>query len=385
MTTNASPDRLSPPPPLTVLHVLAPAPYGGLESVVSALAAGHQGQGHSVHVAAVLDSDPREHPFVDALARALVTVHVRRFPGRSYIAERRAIASLCRTVAPDIVHTHGYRADVVDAGAARRMGVATVTTVHGFTGGNRKNRLYEYVQIRAFRKFDAVVAVSRPLARLLARRGVQEARLRTIVNAWRPVGLPLPRDEARRALGVPSDDWRLGFVGRLSAEKGPDVLVDAASQLEPAVSLSFIGEGRERGVLEARARTRGFGARVTWHGTVPDAARVLPAFDAIVLSSRTEGTPIVLFEAMAAGVPIVATAVGGVPDVVTDREAILVPAEDPDALAEAIRSVRADPVSAATRAAAARQRLADRYATGPWLAAYEAVYREVVSGKMTRP
>jgi glycosyltransferase involved in cell wall biosynthesis len=322
---------------------------------------------------------------VDALARALVTVHVRRFPGRSYIAERRAIASLCRTVAPDIVHTHGYRADVVDAGAARRMGVATVTTVHGFTGGNRKNRLYEYVQIRAFRKFDAVVAVSRPLARLLARRGVQEARLRTIVNAWRPVGLPLPRDEARRALGVPSDDWRLGFVGRLSAEKGPDVLVDAASQLEPAVSLSFIGEGRERGVLEARARTRGFGARVTWHGTVPDAARVLPAFDAIVLSSRTEGTPIVLFEAMAAGVPIVATAVGGVPDVVTDREAILVPAEDPDALAEAIRSVRADPVSAATRAAAARQRLADRYATGPWLAAYEAVYREVVSGKMTRP
>src|SRR5690606_5519239 len=107
--------------------------------------------------------------------------------------------------------------------------------------------------------------------------------------------------------------------------------------------------------------------------------RYFAAFDVFVLSSRTEGTPMVLFEAMAAGTPIVATAVGGVPDVVGPGEAILVSPEDPEMLARAIREVREDPRAAASRAERARHRLANHFDAHSWSRAYESVYHTALT------
>jgi glycosyltransferase involved in cell wall biosynthesis len=148
---------------VVVLHVVAPAAFGGLERVVTMLAGGMRGLGHDVHVTAIVDGRGAEQSFLVALAAAGVPTRALAVPGRAYGTERAAIAQLCREIRPDVVHTHGYRPDVVDAGVARRLGIPIVTTVHGFTGGGWKNRLYEWVQCRAFRRFDAVVAVSRPL------------------------------------------------------------------------------------------------------------------------------------------------------------------------------------------------------------------------------
>jgi glycosyltransferase involved in cell wall biosynthesis len=137
------------------------------------------------------------------------------------------------------------------------------------------------------------------------------------------------------------------------------------------------GDGPERESLRAQASARGVGNRITWHGVVCEAASFFRAFDVLVLSSRTEGCPIVLFEAMAAGVPIVAANVGGVPDVLSPKEARLVPPEDPAALAEAIRDVYRDPKGAALRADAARARLLAEFQLQPWLARYETIYRQL--------
>ncbi len=303
-----------------------------------------------------------------------------RIGPRDYRAERRAVAALCASLHPDVVHTHGYRADVVDAPAARSAGAATVTTVHGFTGGGWKNRLYEWLQIRAFRRFEGVVAVSAPLAGVLERRGIPKALLHTIVNAWRQTSAPRDRAAARRTLGVEGMGPRIGFVGRLTAEKGADVLLEALARLpDSRIMVSILGQGPERAALEARAARLGIADRVHWHGPVPDAGSLLAAFDALVIPSRTEGTPIVLFEAMAASVPIVATAVGGIPDVVSSQEAVLVPKEQPVALAEAIRSVIDDVAGARGRAAKAKARLDAHFGAGPWLRAYEELYRAAVA------
>jgi glycosyltransferase involved in cell wall biosynthesis len=160
----------------------------------------------------------------------------------------------------------------------------------------------------------------------LQKSGVPGDRLHLIPNAWSQRTALLPAREARAQLNVPADVFHVGFVGRLTQEKGPDVLVRALAHLtDVPIVVSFIGSGNERERLEAEARGAGVVDRIRWHGTIPDASRLFAAFDVFVMSSRTEGTPIALFEAIAAAVPVITTAVGGIPDVVSQAEALLVP------------------------------------------------------------
>jgi glycosyltransferase involved in cell wall biosynthesis len=364
---------------MVILHIAAPAQFGGLEHVVRALAGGLTRSGHEVHVAAVVDRPQHEHAFLAQLLAAGIEVHALAPGPRAYLRERAEIGALCRRIHPDVVHTHGYRPDVVDAGVALRSGLPLVTTLHGFTGGGWKNRLYERVQRLAVRRFNAVVAVSRSLAQFLVNEGVPAELIDVVPNAWEGSDALMSRDAARRALGIPEDTLHVGWVGRMTPEKGADVMLDALARLlDVPMIASFVGDGPERATLEARAITLGLEGRIKWHGVVADAARLYGAFDLFVLSSRTEGTPITLFEAMAAGVPVVATAVGGVPDVVSSTEALLVPPEDPPLLAAAIRVALLDRAGAAGRATDARRRLERDFAVGPWVASYEAVYRRVL-------
>jgi len=355
--------------------------------VVRGLAAGQRRRGHEVAVAAVMPGPAgAEPPVLAALRAAGVAVHLILVPGRGYRRERAAVAALCASPRPDVVHTHGYRPDVVDAPAARRLGLPVVTTVHGFTGGGWRNRLYERLQLRAFRRFDAVIAVSGPIAEQVARAGTRPERIHLLRNAWAGTGAGAGagagtiagKSDARRALGLPAEGPVVGWIGRMTQEKAADVLVRAVAALDDRrVVTAMVGDGPELARCRELAARLGAGEGMVWPGIVPDAGRLVAAFDVFVLSSRSEGTPIVLFEAMAAGVPIVATSVGGVPDVVGPREAVVVPPDDPSALAAAIRAVLADPGSAAARSRAARERLATDFAEDPWLERHEAVYRAV--------
>lgn len=343
---------------------------GGLERVVEMLAIGQRSAGTDARVLALLDRRG-PHPFVEALERHGVPVTPLVIPPRGYLAEHRGVRSLARALDGPVIHTHGYRPDVIASAAARAEGCVTVSTVHGFTGGGWKNRLYEFLQQRALRRADAVVAVAGPVASRLRGAGVSGERLFTVPNAFQPYAGLLSRDAARAELGIPSDAVRFGWVGRMSHEKGPDVCVDAAARLVgTGVGISMIGEGPVRAALSERAGE----SILTWHGMIHEAGRYLRAFDAFILSSRTEGTPIALLEAMSAGVPVVATRVGGVPDVVSPDEALLVPPDDPAALASALDTLLRDPAATRARASAARRRVEHAHATPPWVAAYDRVY-----------
>jgi glycosyltransferase involved in cell wall biosynthesis len=215
----------------------------------------------------------------------------------------------------------------------------------------------------------------------LLRAGVSRGRVHLVPNAWDDSTAPLARSVARKTLGIGDDTFLVGWVGRLSHEKGPDVLLDAAQTLsaDAGIRFSIIGDGPQRERLQQRAAAAGGAEQIHWHGSRPDAATLFSAFDVFVLSSRTEGTPMVLFEAMAAQTPVIATEVGGVPDVLSSAQALLVPSEDAHALARAIQSVRADADAARARATAAFQRLRTEYTMSACLARYEAIYGTIRS------
>ena len=159
--------------------------------------------------------------------------------------------------------------------------------------------------------------------------------------------------------------------------KGADIFLEAVAQLKDLpIAVSVLGDGPERQALEGQAGRLGIGSLVTWHGTLPAASRFFRGFDGFAITSRTEGTPIVLFEAMGSGVPVVAAAVGGIPDVVSDNEAVLVPPRDPAALANALRGLYQAPHTAAQRADRARARLSE-YDELSWLRRYRALYHSL--------
>lgn len=375
-TKSAGPSKLS------VVQVCAPARVGGLETVVQGLARGLADRGHAVTLVCVVPEASAADSLVTPLQDSPVTPTIVEAPNRSYLREIRALSSIMDRQRPDVLHTHGYRADLLHGGRARRKGIATISTLHGSSKMGGLSRFFELIQERALRRFDGVVAVSRPLVDLLARRGVPRERIHYIPNGWSPQGRAIPRREARRLLGLPEVGGPIiGWIGRLIPVKGPDVFVRSLTTVLDGRCLAcVIGDGPEREALEKLAGQLGIAPHLRWTGAVPQASRFFSAFDLIVLSSRSEGTPLVIVEAMAQGVPIIATAVGGVPDLIEPPDSgWLVPPEDPARLSAAIRECLADPLEAEARASRGMTRVLQDLSLDKWIGSHEEAYEAAIS------
>jgi len=366
--------RTAKPAPLRITHVLAPGEIGGLERVAVGLAASLRADGQDARLVPIVEKST--HPLAQPAGTSGVPVHPIVLPPHNYLRESIRLGRLVSELRPDVVHTHGYHADVVGGLAAWRQGVPAVSTLHGFTGGGRKNRVYERLQRFCTRRFAATIAVSAPMEAALSSI-YPPNRLRLIRNAWCNGQPILGREAARRELGLPMGDLVIGWVGRLSLEKGPDVFLDAVGRSRRNdYRVSFIGSGRLEAELKVRTTALGLDDRIRFHGAVPGAGSLLRAFDLFVMSSRTEGTPMVLFEAMAAGVPVVTTGVGGIPDVVGPEEACLVPSGDAAALARAVDESLEHP-DARARAVRAEERLQGECGVEAWVEAHTLLYRSI--------
>lgn len=193
------------------------------------------------------------------------------------------------------------------------------------------------------------------------------------------------RAAAKRALGLDAAAPVIGTVGRLEPRKGTATLIAALAALRDAgrrdVTALIVGDGPLRAELAADAERRGIASQVRLLGDRADVRDVLAALDVFVLPSRTEGMSNALLEAMSMALPVVATAVGGTPEVVADgRSGLLVPADDAAAMARAIDRVLAEPAFAATLGGAARRVVEDRYGARNMVRRLEAVYAAVAAG-----
>ncbi len=309
------------------------------------------------------------------------------------VTDRRTLAGLreaCDRFAPDIVQTHAVKGHFL----MRLSGIGTkrpwVAVHHGYTFTDLKMRAYNQLDRWSLRAPARILTVSQAFERQLRELGVPANRITVLHNSIDPdwmAGLEstagVPDSSALRSrLGIAPGERVVLTVGRLSFEKAHTDLVTAISRLPPndSVRLIIVGEGPERGRIEQTIRDLGLGARVTLAGFVRDPRPYYAAADIVALSSLTEGSPNALLEAMAAGVPGVATAVGGIPEIVQDSEsALLGPSRQPEALASALAATLADPEAGRRRAANARSLVERRHSPQARVLFLAKLYRDLLA------
>jgi len=317
---------------------------------------------------------------------------------RDDLQAMRELEAMMRGRGFDVVHTHTAKAGAVGRLAAHRAGVPRIVhTFHGFPfhefQSSARRRAYVSVERRLGRITDVALCVGAGVAAEAIRRElIAPERVRTIdvvvdgpdrAAAALNARAPEARLRARLALGLPADATVVGTVGRLTYQKAPeDFLAALVKVRRPGVVGVWVGGGEL--AEQVGRRVRALGIPVLLAGQRSDVLEVLPAFDVFAMSSRYEGLPTAIVEAMICGVPVVATAVNAVSDVVVPGETgLLVPPHRPELLAAAIRYLLDSPAVAARMAAVASARVADRYDAAALRLALTAAYSAAAPDRRT--
>jgi len=342
---------------MNIAHVLTSLEIGGGERLTLDLAGGQAAAGHQVSVVSL--APPPDGPLAQAFReRGVAVQRVAKRGGVDPTLPAR-LALLFRRQRVGVVHLHNRLPLIYGAPAGRLAGAVVVHTRHGPRPSGRAQQL---LLRGAARLLHAYVAVSPELATLARDRGESAAEtifvIENGIDVDRFQATLERRRRARATLGVPDDAWVIGAVGRFAPEKDyPHLVRAAAPLLGDAARLVIVGDGAEMPAVKEAVTAAGVPRFVTLPGARHDVADLLPAFDLFVLSSWMEGMPLVVLEAMAAGLPVVATAVGGLPKLIADGETgYLVPARDEAALRARLQALRADPAGAAATAARAQAR-----------------------------
>lgn len=344
-----------------IAHVLSSFGVGGQERVALDLAAEQGKRGH--RVIAVSLAPPPEGALADEFrAVGAEVVDVPKGPGTDLTLVPRLAWALRRRQV-EIVHSHNPLPLIYGAPAARLAGAAAIHTKHGVNPGSRGHRILRRQAARLVSSFVAVSAVTAQQAR--EQRDCPPERLTVIPNGIRLERFApdaVARASVRAELGIPADALVVVTVGRCDEFKNQGLLLAAiAPRLSAQIHVVFIGDGPTRAALEAQAKALPGAAFAHVLGRRMDVARLLPAFDVFALSSKSEGLPLVVPEAMATGLPVVSTAVGGIPGVVDEGETGFLVGVDEAQLRRALDRLLDDPALARRMGARAREVALTRY------------------------
>lgn len=300
------------------------------------------------------------------------------------------LASALRRLRPDVLHINlpsTYAASFT-AGAlmGQVQGCRVVTTEHlSMVGRSRRRVLLKGIFTRYVRR---IIAVSNATRRcLVSDHGVDDGKITVVLNGVDPKALQFAsREEARSRLGIDGDGVAIGSIGELIARKGHSFLIDSMvelqSRLPDRVRLVIIGDGQARADLEAQVAEKGLGDNVKFAGRVERAGSLLKAFDIFAMPSLMEALPFALLEAMAAGVPAVATSVWGIPEVVVDGETgLLVPPADTPELTWAILRLLEDDDLRASMGAAAESVASEKFSLQAMASRTAEIYEELAGAR----
>ena len=393
-------DHAGVPGQIRVLRVIARLNVGGPARHVALLNSGMDTDRRFRSWLVTGTENPSEGTLLDyAQARGVEPVVIPEIFGQASLTPRDLVAlakltALTRRLRPHVVHTHTAKAGFLGRLAARAAGVPVILhTYHGhvLSGyySQAKTRALQLMERGLAHLSDQLIAVSDRVRDDLVQFGVAPAERFRVV----PLGLDLAplfdvsaqRGVLRRELGVALDAPLVGIVGRLFPIKNHALFLDAAARLlaeQPDARFVIVGDGALRGELEARAEQPDLAGRVYFTGWRHDLATIYADLDVLAVSSRNEGTPVSAIEAMAAGCAVVATRVGGLPDLIADgRTGTLVPADDPTALSAAIGETLTDPVGSRAIRAAARADVEHRFMATRLVDEMKALYLHLLAAK----
>jgi glycosyltransferase involved in cell wall biosynthesis len=367
----------------TVVQCVNNLDVGGVETLVLGLSAELSHRGSRVKICCIEDEGG-----LAPEARSMgVEVRALNMADRGKYRALREFRAYLRSDAPIVIHSHNFKPGWY-ASAARGLGIVQghVHTKHGVYSASSRG-LWRYRLMRV--GVDAFVAVSQESRDQLARLASVRAERVAIVSNGVDIALcqPSSRREALRAeLGIPPDRRIVVNVARLSPEKDLGSLLHAFRRIHDTLArteLWLIGDGPERGRLEALASDLEIAQCVTFMGMRADVPRLLPAADLFCLSSLSEGLPIALLEAMACGLPIVATSVGDVPRALLgDLCGLVVPPNDPYLLAVTCLDLLQDGARRAQMGTRSRSRAVDSFSLGVMAAEYARLYDETLTGRL---
>lgn len=326
--------------------------------------------------------------FINAARRQGLEIDVIPERGRFDLSVVRALARVVAERAPDIITTHQVKSHFLMKISRLWQRYPWVAFNHGYTATDLKVRLYNQLDRWSLPRADKVITVCQAFAQdLVENKGVSADRILVQHNSIQPEP-PVSSEEVaalRSELGVTDREQIVLAVGRLSKEKAHRDLVEAFKRLsenspELSVKLVIAGDGPERGTLEALAVALGISERVVFAGHVSNIQHYYAIANVLANASHSEGSPYVLLEAMAAGVPVVATSVGGVPEIVVNEEsALLVPARRPELFEKALHRVLSDEELAKTLRANAAARVANDFSVKSHARSLIHIYEDLLS------
>src|SRR5579884_397699 len=351
---------------LRIVHAVSSLQVGGMEQFVLQIAAAQQQSGHEVAVLALQGG-----PLLEAARRQGIKVYA--LGGRrKELRVLRALLLLAR-LRPDIMHAHNPTSLHYAVLGKRAGGAKVVLTYHGRGGADARTP-----SAQEWHNTDAVVVVSQGAVGQLEAPEYRD-KLSVILNGISPATPARDRQTVRAEL-VLTEERAVGImVARMDGLKGHETLLQAAALLREAgtpVTLLLVGDGSERANLEKQAQESGLNSDcVRFLGYRSDVPDLLAASDFFLLPSLTEGLPLSVLEAMSQRLPVVATPVGGIPEVVhSGQHGLLVPVRDPQALAAAITEMVADPEHCRALGEAAYQRVRETFSIEAMTRQYETLY-----------
>ncbi len=352
---------------LKVLQLGGQGPLYGAERWILALVRNLDATQVESYVAAIRDQPDGPMPLLDEAERLGFSAHVIEAPGRFNPAAIGQLRKLIREQQIDVVHSHGYKADLIALLAARGTACKTLATPHGWSrDAGWKLRQYERLDRALFRWFDAVAPLSPELMRGL------RGKLTMIPNGVDLIevdeaGAPPQELQALQQMGPV-----IGYAGQLIVRKDLTTLITAFAQWNRRdASLVLVGEGDQRAELELLTKTLGVQDQVHFGGFRPDRLEWMRGFDLFVLPSREEGIPRCLLEAMALGVPVLASDIPGNRDLVQDGDTgILFQAGRADELAGLFDSA----LGPSARTASARSKIADEFSAARMALDYQRLF-----------